>query len=235
MRRSEFSFSDDDLRQAAHTLSRRMMASLPAPEDCHEKPSQTLQRKIDKLIARDLRHATIQRISRRVASILLCVLIGCSTWLALDVEAREAFVQWVREVYENSILYHYFNTPEQENETTTSLPTCTISPLPDECTEITNMGDDYIRMTIYESPDETIMLSYQLATVNTQTEIFNTAAECIRTQVGKFDALFYRFTDPDTHNELIWVDEDNRIAFRLIADLNEDEMIAIAKNVIIAK
>lgn len=235
MRTSEFSFTDDDLRQAAHALSRRMMASLPAPEDCHEKPSQTLQRKIDRLITRDLRRSTIQRISRRVASILLCVLIGCSTWLAIDAEAREAFVLWVREVYENSILYRYFNESEQVEDATISLPTFIISPLPDGYTEITTMGDDYVRMAIYESPDGTIMLSYQQATVSTQTEIFNTEAECIETHVGKFDALFYNFTNPETLNELVWVDEDNRIAFRLIANLGETEIVSIAEAVKITK
>lgn len=234
MRANEFSFTDDDLRQAAHLLSQRMMASLPTPEECNEKPSPNLHAKIMRLIEKDLRKATFQRITKLVASILLCILLGCSTWLAVDVVARTAFFQWVREAYEESVLYRYFNDPADPNAIE-ALPAYTLSPLPEGYQETAAMGDDFIRMVIFDGPDGTIMLSYQRLQTGNQLEIHSAEFEPTSTSVGNIPADYYDFKDPETSNELVWIDESAEIAFRLIAKLGESEMVALANTVKITK
>ena len=42
---------------------------------------------------------------RRVAAAFLAATVGVSVWLAVDTDARAAFVGWVRELYEHSIVY----------------------------------------------------------------------------------------------------------------------------------
>lgn len=229
MRVNEFSFTDDDLRHAAHLLRQRMMASLPDPKECKEKPSPELHTKINRLIVRDLRNAAFQRIAKRVASILLCILLGCSTWLAADTDARAAFLQWIREVYEESVLYRYFNDPTDDVPET--LPTYTLSPLSDGYTETATMGDDFIRMTLFNGPDGTVMLSYQRTQSNTQLELHSTEFELTSTSVNDVPAEFYDYVDPETSDELIWIDEVNNVTFRLTAKLDLSEMVTLAKTV----
>lgn len=229
MKVNEFSFTDDDLRHAAHLLRQRMMASLPEPKECKEKPSPDLHTKINRLIVRDLRNAAFQRIAKRVASILLCILLGCSTWLAVDTNARAAFFQWVREVYEESVLYRYFNDPADDVPET--LPTYTLSPLPDGYTETATMGDNFIHMTLFNGSDGTVMLSYQLAQSNIQLELHSAEFELTSTFVNDVSAEFYDFIDPDTSNELIWIDEVNNVTFRLTAKLDLAEMVTLAETV----
>lgn len=229
MRVNEFSFTDDDLRQAAHLLRQRMMASLPTPEECKEKPSPELHAKIMRLIAKYLRKAAFRRISKRVAAIVLCILLGGSFWLAVDTEARAAFFLWVREVYEESVLYRYFNNPADDVPET--LPNYTLSPLPDGYIETVTMGDDFVRMTLFDGLDGTVMLSYQRAQSSTQLELHSTEFELTSTSVRGAPAEFYDFVDPETSDELIWINEVNNVTFRLTGKLDLTEMIALAEAV----
>ncbi|MBO4915120.1 MAG: DUF4367 domain-containing protein, partial [Oscillospiraceae bacterium] len=50
---------------------------------------------------------------KRVAMFFLALLVGASVWLAVDEGARAAFQRWVREVYENSVVYRFFGSPEE--------------------------------------------------------------------------------------------------------------------------
>lgn len=232
MQSTEFSFTDEELRQAARTYRQRMIATLPAPAECKEKPSPELHAKITRLIARDLRNAAIRRIGKRVAMLLLCALLGVSTWLAVDTEARASFFQWVREVYEESVLYRYFT--DSADDTPETLPTYTLSPLPDGYTETATMGDDFIRMTMFNGPDGMVMLSYQLVQTGTQLEFHSSDYEYFHSSVNGISADFYQ-SSQGLSNELVWIDESNSVAFRLSAHLEESRMVALAETVKISK
>ena len=73
------------------------------PENQHTF-SAKFERKMKRLI-RKADHPLLYRGLRGVASILLAILIGGGTWLAVDVEARAAFIGWLREVYDNIFAY----------------------------------------------------------------------------------------------------------------------------------
>lgn len=67
------------------------------PENQHEFSLQ-FEKKIKKL-KRKADHPVFYHATKRIASIVLAILITGGVWIAVDAEARATFVGWVKEVY----------------------------------------------------------------------------------------------------------------------------------------
>lgn len=96
------------LRRAAAGSCAEYVEELTAdfdPEYQHEF-SPEFERKIKKLI-RKTKHPAFYRTMQRVASFVLAVVLAGGAWLTVDVEARAAFIGWVKEVYETYFVYRY--------------------------------------------------------------------------------------------------------------------------------
>ena len=104
--------SDERLRKAAQKAEESLLASLPDPEDCEATFSPKFERKMEKLIRRT-KHPIRHRIMKAVACFLLVVLVGGGSVLTFSVEARAAFIGWVREIRDNYFVYWY--TGESKN------------------------------------------------------------------------------------------------------------------------
>ena len=100
--------TDEMLTQAAKQVAESMKASLPVPKECHHEFPPEFERDMKRLAAQTERRRHMRRYLQRVAAACLAVVISLSTWLAVDAEARAAFVQWVKTVYEQSVVYEFF-------------------------------------------------------------------------------------------------------------------------------
>ena len=229
MKQNKFIFTDEELRGAAIILRQRILDSLPAPEECFCEISLDLRRKINKIVAKDRRRVALRKVRNQAAMIALSILLGLGAWLTIDTEARAAFFQWVREVYEESVLYRYFNSPKDENAVDV-LPIYTIT-LPEGYQETASMGDDNMWLSIYDGEAGTIMLSYQRIHEGTQLEIHSGDYLYSDVQLEKFSADFYEAINPGETNELVWVDEREGITFSISATLSKGAMIELANGV----
>ena len=108
--------TDEMLTQAAKQVAESMKASLPVPKECHHEFPPEFERDMKRLAAQTERRRHMRRYLQRVAAACLAVVISLSTWLAVDAEARAAFVQWVKTVYEQSVVYEFFHSGEAQNE-----------------------------------------------------------------------------------------------------------------------
>ena len=88
--------NDTMLRQAAAELAIAMNESLPDPKECAHQFSPKFEKKIKRLTRRT-NHPIIYRSLRRVASILLVVVIGFCSVLAVSAEVRATVLGWVKE------------------------------------------------------------------------------------------------------------------------------------------
>lgn len=88
--------TDEMLTQAAKQVAESMKASLPVPKECHHEFPPEFERDMKRLAAQTERRRHMRRYLQRVAAACLAVVISLSTWLAVDAEARAAFVQWVK-------------------------------------------------------------------------------------------------------------------------------------------
>lgn len=188
--------------------------------------SPAFMRKIKKLTRR-ADHPAFYHGLQRVASVFLAMLIGASVWLTVDIDARAAFVQWVREVYEESILYRYFSPPQND-----TLPTYEITALPDGYTLTDSIVDETSCIQIFENGKTGMIFVYHFISSDTQTElIFFDGHTYEPVTVKNISADYYTAANPDETNELLWFDEETGIAFQLSAFLDKTEMVEIAASV----
>ena len=125
--------------EALDLLARRVLLDALRSEWEHESettltfmPSKKHQQQMRDMLAdpqgwckRKLRPAW-KKALRRVAAFFLTALVGVSAWLAIDTQAREAFFGWIKEVYEDSVIYRTIPSPAAK-----ALPQYELAWLPD--------------------------------------------------------------------------------------------------------
>ena len=184
------------------------------------------EKKIKKLYHK-ANHPNLYTVLSRVASVLLAICIASGVWLSVDVEARAAAIQWMREAYEDSVLYRYFNTQESG-----PLPEYEITALPNGYTQTNTIVDETSCIQIFESSSDGFLFVYNLVSANTETNLFffdDYTYECVA--VGEFKADYYVSDDPSVTNELLWVDEKMGIQFQISSFLGQNEVLAMANSI----
>ena len=88
--------TDEMLAQAAAELADAINESLPDPSECTHQFSPRFEKKMKRLI-RKTHHPFFYRTLRTVASIVLVILIGFGSTLAVSAEAREIVFGWVKQ------------------------------------------------------------------------------------------------------------------------------------------
>lgn len=91
------------------------------PENQHEFSLQ-FKKKIKKL-KRKADHPVFYHAARRIASIVLAILIAGGVWITVDAEARAAFVGWVKEIYGTYFVYHFEGSSDVNKELVDYRPT----------------------------------------------------------------------------------------------------------------
>ena len=163
---------------------------------------------------------------RYVASILLAVAVSLSTWLAVDVKAREAFFGWVKEVYETYFVYR-FNAETAEN---TAPVAYRLGWLPDGYSEMFEQEGRDTTTIIYTDGGVAMMtFKYMHSPDLSQWYIDTFSSIKKKTLVNGITADLFLATDKETSNVIMWISEDT--AFYISAFLDEEKLIKIAENV----
>lgn len=225
--------SDEALKQAAASVRRAMLDSLPSPEECEHEFSPAFRDKMKKLIAKyDLRRS-FRKTVQRAAMFALAVLIGVSGWLTVDAQAREAFFSWVREVYEEHVVYRFFGEPAAEG-----LPAYRITWLPEGYKEVDVYSDEERYNVFYQNGDDIMsafVFEYFFVQDSSLMELHFDEASYIHKAIDLKDttADFYLALNPDETNDLVWIDKDSNIAFSLNGFIEESVMLHIAESIIL--
>lgn len=228
---SRIVLSDEELKQAAASVRQSLLDSLPAPSQCEYEFSDTFQVKMKKMITRHDLRRTVRKAMRRVAAFFLAALIGISVWLTVDAEARAAFVSWMREVYEERIIYRFFGESEADG-----LPVYRITWLPEGYEEIDVYNEDKIYNALYQKGDDVMnafVFDYRfvqcgdLSVIEVNEKDYNHKV----IDIHGMNADFYEAAIPGETNNLIWVDEEAGIVFELIGFFDESVMQHIAESV----
>lgn len=218
--------TDEMLAQAAADLAEAINASLPAPEECHHQFSAKFERKMKRLIYRT-NHPVQHRILRSVASILLVILLGFSSVLAVNVDAREAVFGWIREQYE-SFYEYFFEGQPGEAEPTAYYP----SWMPDDYVYQTTLEIDGGEVLIFLNPEGTIaQFSYSTSPENIG--FFMEGVDCDHRTVsvnGLVGDMYIPYDD-SLASEVIWVSNDRKTIFSVSALIPEDDLLKIAENI----
>jgi len=224
-----FPFTEEELHIAAVSVRSAMLDSLPHPNDCVHTFSSEFEKKMNRLLRQQKSRELHRQAFRRVAAIFLAVLIGASAWLAVDTDARAAFVRWVRETYEDMTVYWFREDPVLD-----SLPIYRPTVVPDGWQEVSAVGDDTIQAVLYvdaENKDEYGMIfSYYLLEASRNWQIIYTGT-VTDVEVNGCPGEFYYTETPGETNTLLWFDEDQGIGFSLSAFLSLSDTMHIAESI----
>ena len=219
--------SDERLREAARQAEKNLLASLPKPEDCEATFSPKFKRKMKKLVRRT-DHPIRYWVQKAVACILLTILIGGGSVLALSTEARAAFVGWVREIYETWFVYHFEgdgNTlPEETQYRPTWLPEGYSQALVPELSDQVNV--------VYTNDDgPMIIFAYSSSSAALALHIQGDTVVPLKATVNGISADFYLEKEETQASCLVWKNPHNNIIYWISANLSKDIMIKIAESV----
>ena len=218
--------TDEMLAQAAAELADAINASLPAPEECHHQFSAKFERKMKRLIYRT-NHPIQHRILRSAASILLVILLGFSSVLAVSVEAREAVFGWIKEQYESFYEYFFDGQPVDE-EPAAYYPEWMPDGFNHEATFEIAGGE----ILLYVGSDGTIAeFSYSTAPENFSILIENVECEHQPVVIHGFEGTLYIPADPSLSSGVIWVDDATNTIFHVSASIETDLILKIAEHI----
>lgn len=186
------------------------------------------EEKIERLLKQTKRRYYIGRIAQQAAAIVLAALVGISTWLAVDTEARAATLRWIREIYENSVIFHFFSD-EDANADLSYEPTW----LPDGCIRETENSNAVGKTIVYHDINDELLFfrCYRMHDGLQGQSIFDSEFEVKSAEVNGMNGEFYIPSDPVESSELSWIDEENEIIFSVIGCLSENDLLQIAESV----
>ena len=228
---SKITFTDKDLKIAAGDVVAAFSATLPKPDE-YEQPfeySSEFLSRMDVLVKRSKKTDAWTRAAQRAASIIIAFLISGGVWLAVDVDARAAFVSWIREVYEDSFVYRYFADNLQGD-----LGYYDIKGLKKDTVKTFDKHDETMHVSVYENSAGKITFIYYLMFENRSHTVFNhDEFECVwkSCRVNDLPADLYISNNSNYANEIIWMDEKLGITFGISAHLDEDKLVELAENV----
>lgn len=220
--------SDDMIRNAAlrsRTIFVEELDSNFNPE-CQQKPSPDFDRKMKKL-QRRADHPLLYRSLYKIATIVLVLLISGGTWIAVDAEARAAFLGWVKEIYETYFVYRIENSDSSIPANSDYRPTW----LPDGYTESIIDSTGSTVMIIYTNADNQ-MLTFRYTYSPDEIDWFVDVeqAQIKTTTVNGYSADILVAENVDCANVIMWTIDD-RCAFYISAFLSESELVQMAESV----
>lgn len=230
----QYSFTDDDLRLAAASVCASMVEAAEAIPGGEHEFSESFLEKMDSLVALDKRRSKRRRVWHRVASVFLAFLLGASIFLATNPEARAAFLAWVREVYENSVVYRFFGRPAED------FPQYELNWIPEGFVLESEINDEYngnkqIIMT-YENPEtgESFSFCYQsisedisMVVGGYEDEDAPSPEHCT---INGLDGEYYPPGASGT-SSLVWMDERKGVVLYIDSNLEKSVVLHIADGV----
>jgi len=204
------------------------LTAFPDDSEIPEHPfSEEFNNEMDKLIAQSHKSKKTFGKFQRIAAVFAAMIVGTSSFIAVNAEARSAFVGWVKELTDDYLIYRYEEEPAAELKPLTYRVTW----LPDGYTEFlvhdsensvlvayTNETGEMLKLHYIDNPDETDWF------VDTSNAIRKSAS------VNGIKADLLISTDPDTSSGVAWVDQYNT-AFLLSGFLDEETLLRVAESV----
>lgn len=224
--------TDDALRAAARAVDDAAQTLLPGPEECTHGFSAGFQAFAEKLLRGTERKEAARRVLSRVAAACLAAVLCLSVWLAVDVQAREAFFSWTKENLVDRVVYIF-----QGKKPSTALPEYRPTWLPEGYELVQEVGNSNTKTVIYQRGDnvkEGFLFGYDYLFEGVVVEhYFNEAPHEISTlMVNGHQATLFKSLDDSVPSGLAWIDTDEQVAFLIQFYFDESIAVKIANGVI---
>lgn len=218
--------TDEMLTQAAKQVAAHMSESLPSPEECHHVFSQKFEQDMQGLISQTNRIHYIHRLLRRCAIMCLVVIMSMSIWLAIDAGARAAFVQWIKTVYEQSVVYEFFHSSQEQSNNHYELGW-----VPEGYAMKNVVSGEMVTTVIYQDDKEPIYFIYENYMDGGSIELFPGKSDVEPIMVNGIPGEFYQSKDPNESNSLVWFDKEDSVLFSISGFTDKETMVQMAESI----
>lgn len=224
--------TDEMLYRAAKQVNTAIVEHWEQHEVEEHSFSLRFERRIRRL-TRKANNPQLYRFLNKAACLLLTALISFAAVMSFNVEARAAFTRWIREVYEDSIVYEFFGERSR-----ISCKDYRVTWMPEEY----EMKHEYIHDleimygAYYQNRNDvndTIVIEWFLAEVADKAYIIANENEyrCIEIKINGQVGEYYESITQEETNNLIWIDEKDNIFFAIDSYLEFDKMKKIAESI----
>ena len=167
---------------------------------------------------------------QKIAAILAVVLIGTSSWLSMDAEARAEFTQWIRTITPAQVMYHFVGEAPEED---ISDYYCSWMPEGMEASELVHSNQQGY-LIYFGGDDSHCSLDYSYMHDGSAHVIHPSSEEGLRHEAVEINGMpgdFYIEQEAGHSHVLLWFDEETSIAFSLHSNLPPEDMLKIAESV----
>lgn len=230
---TDIRFGERELQAAAKRVAESMLAGLPDAAACDHDFSEGFRRKMEALLRRQRRRSVQHAVWRYAAALLLTVTLTFGAVMAVSPQARAAVVQWVRTVYENSVVYRFFNPAPQG-----ALPRYELTWLPEGFTEMDMFCNEEYYSAIYENEETGQVIIFEYQFMQDGTSVTNTPEEgssITQVEVNGLRGEYYQAPDDADGNLLQFIDETANIVFKISGNIDRDGIFNIAEGMILCK
>ena len=220
--------TDEMLRSSAARSSELFAHTITSDYDPAQQyePSDLFEKKIRKLFHR-AKHPYFYKAIQRIASIFLAAILIGSMYLAVDTEARAAFLDWIKEVYEHSIVYRIMPSSAAKD-----LPHYELTWLPDGFGEPDIYEIETVYSALYQnsSTGEIVIFDYYRLSSEVQAKLF-TDQQPEHVLVNGIIADFYAASSDSESNNLLWIDTEAGVFCAIDSNLSKDVILHIAESI----
>lgn len=220
--------TDEMLRSSAARSSELFAHTITSDYDPAQQyePSDLFEKKIRKLFHR-AKHPYFYKAIQRIASIFLAAILIGSMYLAVDTEARAAFLDWIKEVYEHSIVYRIMTSSAAKD-----LPHYELTWLPDGFGEPDIYENETVYSALYQnsSTGEIVIFDYYRLSSEVQAKLF-TDQQPEHVLVNGIIADFYAASSDSESNNLLWIDTEAGVFCAIDSNLSKDVILHIAESI----
>ncbi len=230
---TDIRFGERELQAAAKLVAESMLEGLPDAVACGHDFSEGFRRKMEALLRRQRRRSIRHTVWRYAAAVLLTVTLTFGAVMAVSPQARAAVVQWVRTVYENSVVYRFFNPAPQG-----ALPRYQLTWLPEGFAEVdayvSQHGYSFLYMN--ENTEQGIAFDYSYMRDGVAPTIASEGGYTIsHAEINGMLADFYQMSNENGTNVLVLIDEKAGIIFTISANTDKDSIFNIAEGMALCK
>lgn len=221
-------WSEEELSNAANRVVESMLSSFG---ECEHEFSEKFEQDMASLQKKIRRMSAVHKVWQRVAAIFIVAILSLSTWLTVDVEARERAFQWVKEIYESMTVY-LFSSEDSENDSVSYEPTW----IPEGFALVDNFRDSEYCLRVYsnETGEKMFAIEYTLMRHTSMSITAQDYSEVINVDVNGIPADLYVGNEASPQGALVWVDEANQIVFNIQGNISNEDIVHIAQSLILS-
>lgn len=219
--------TDEILCIAAEEYEKALLAALPEIAECNHRFSPKFEKKMRHLLYK-VKHQSAYTIFRRIACAVIAIILCCGMLLMLNTEVRATVVSWIKEIYKSYTSYFFAGDTNEEPVS----QAFDLGEVPEGYVLVERFETDS-GASVYYTHENGNMIAFSYEFSEDSGAFYFKLEDHIFEQeyINGITMDIYLSQNPEYTNTIIWETED-KILFSIIAKLDKNSLIELAKNIV---